>query len=179
VGRVLVVLFLLATLTPIALAEAWPAVLPDLTLQDQEGRTLELAALRGRVVVIVYGGRAGVEEHTAWGRQLDAELRRRGVYRTQDPTTDRPVLIVAVAQMGGIPEVFRGLIRTAIRPSVEKGHSLWLDWEDRMHRLFGGHEPHSTVLVADRDGVVRLEVGGPPTGAQLQAVFDLLGTLAP
>jgi hypothetical protein len=148
--------------------------LPDLTLQDQDGRTLQLATLRGRVVIVVYGGRAGVEEHSAWGKRLDAELRQRGVYRAEDAEAERPVRILAIAEMGGIPEVFRAIIRTAIRPGVEKGYSLWLDWDDRMNHLFGGHDPHSTVLVADRDGTVHLVVSGPPSGAPLQAVLDLL-----
>ncbi len=172
-------LLLLLALGPVALAAAGPAALPELTLQDQEGRTLQFAALRGRVAVIVYGGRAGVETHSAWGKRLDTELRQRGVYRTDDVEADRPVRILAVAEMGGIPETFRGMIRAAVRPGVEKGYSLWLDWEDRMTRAFGAHEPHSTVLVVDREGAVLLVVGGPPTGAQLQAVLDLLKRLLP
>lgn len=172
-------LLLLLTLAPPTLAAARPTALPELTLQDQEGRTLDFAALRGRVTIIVYGGRAGVDEHSAWGKRLDTELRQRGVYRAGDPEAERPVRILAVAEMGGIPETFRPLIRTAVRPGVEKGYSLWLDWEDRMARSFGAHEPHSTVLVADREGTVLLVVGGPPTGAPLQAVVDLLRRLLP
>ena len=172
-------LLLLPALTQMALAAAGSTALPELTLQDQEGRTLQFAALRGRVAIIVYGGRAGVEEHSAWGKRLDAEFRQRGVYRAEDAEADRPVRILAVAEMGGIPEAFRGLIRSAVRPGVEKGYSLWLDWEDRMTRSFGAHEPHSTVLVADRDGSVLLVVGGPPAGAPLQTVLDLLRRLVP
>jgi hypothetical protein len=180
VASLLIALFLLVpALTPITLAAARPAALPDLTLQDQEGRTLQFAALRGRVAIIVYGGRAGVDEHSAWGKRLDTELRQRGVYRTDDAEADRPVRILAVAEMGGIPEAFRGIIRAAVRPGVEKGYSLWLDWEDRMTRAFGAHEPHSTVLVADRQGTVLLVVSGPPTGAPLQSVLDLLRRLLP
>jgi hypothetical protein len=180
VGRVLVVTLLpLLALAFASIGAAGHASLPELTLQDQGGRTLHFAALRGRVVIVVYGGRAGVEEHAAWGKRLDAELRQRGVYCAEDSETARPVRILAVAEMGGIPEAFRSVIRSAVRPSVEKGYSLWLDWEDRMARSFGAHEPHSTVLVADRDGTVLLVVGGPPTGAPLQAVVDLLRRLLP
>ena len=172
-------LLLLPMLTQLALAAAGSTALPELTLQDQEGRTLQFAALRGRVAIIVYGGRAGVEEHSTWGKRLDAELRQRGVYRAEDVEAERPVRILAVAQMGGIPEALRPLIRTAVRPGVEKGYSLWLDWEDRMTRAFGAHEPHSTVLVADREGAVLLVVGGAPAGAPLQSVLDLLRKLVP
>ena len=179
-ARALVVLLLLLSiLTHVAPAAAGSTALPELTLQDQEGRTLQFAALRGRVVIIVYGGRAGVEEHSAWGKRLDGELRQRGVYRAEDAEAERPVRILAVAQMGGIPETFRPLIRRAVQSGVEKGYSLWLDWEERMTRAFGAHEPHSTVLVADREGAVLSVVGGPPTGTPLQNVLDLLRKLAP
>jgi len=70
------------------------------------GRTLQFAALRGRVAIIVYGGRAGVEEHSAWGKRLDAEFRQRGVYRAEDAEADRPVRILAVAEMGASPRPF-------------------------------------------------------------------------
>jgi len=179
VQLVLFLLCLLPVAGPVVLAAAHPAVLPDVTLQDQDGRTLEFAALRGRAVVIVYGGRAGAEEHSLWGRRLDAELRRRGVYRAEDPETARRVHILAVAQMGSIPEAFRFLIRAAVRPKVEKGYSLWLDWDDRMTRAFGAHEPHSTVVVVDPEGTVRLVVGGPPTGPQVEAVLQALGDVLP
>jgi hypothetical protein len=179
VARALIGFLLLLTFPHLALAAARPAALPELTLQDQEERTLPFAALRGQVAIIVYGGRAGVDEHTAWGKRLDEELRRRGVYRREDPESARPVRILAVAEMGGIPEVFRGMIRAGVRSGVEKGYSLWLDWEDRMTRAFGAHEPHSTVLVADREGTILLVVGGPPTGAPLQSVIDLLKRLLP
>ena len=179
-ARFLIMLLIaLLSLARLDTAVAGSAVLPELTLQDQEGRTQPFASLRGRVVIVVYGGRAGVEEHSAWGKRLDAELRQRGAYRGEDPESGRPVRILAVAEMGGIPEAFRGLIRSAVRPGVEKGYSLWLDWEDRMTRSFGAHEPHSTVLVADRDGSVLLVVGGPPAGAPLQTVLDLLRRLVP
>jgi hypothetical protein len=172
-----VTLFFLLALAGAGADAADHRALPELTLQDQEGRTLNFSALRGRVVIIIYGGRAGVEEHAAWGKRLDAELRGRGVYRPEDPETARPVRILAVAQMGGIPDPFRGVVRAAVRPGVEKGYSLWLDWDDRMTRSFGAHEPHSTVLVADRDGTVHLVAGGPPVGTGLQGVLDLLGRL--
>jgi hypothetical protein len=129
------------------------------------------------VVVIVYGGRSALEQHVAWGKRLDGDLRERGVYRPEDPPHTRPVQILALAQMGGIPEAFRSTLRTMLRPHVESGYSLWLDWEDSMSILFGARESVSTVVVADRQGAVRLVVSGPPQGEPYQAVSDLLRRL--
>jgi hypothetical protein len=156
-------------------AGAQPASLPAATFEDQDGRVLKLEALRGQVVVIVYGGRSGIGHHVSWGRRLDVELRNREVDRPEDPR--RRAVILAVAQMGGIPGPFRGLLQRYLRQHVEKGFSLWLDWDDLMQTRFGSHEPVSTVVVADGEGAVRLVVSGLPTGAPYAAVSEVLRSL--
>lgn len=158
-------------------AEA-PAVLPALVFQDQDGKTVQLEAMRGRVVVIVYGTRDGVDHHTEWGRRLHGELIGHGVYRDEDPPDRRPVQILAVAQMGGIPSVFRTLIRTALRSHVPAGFSLYLDWEDRMSGLFGAHRSLSTVVVSGRDGAVRLVTTGLPKDETFRVVVETIRRLA-
>lgn len=163
---------LLGTVAPAA-----PALLPDASFEDPGGRTLALAALRGRVVVIVYGTRGAVDQHSAWGRRVDGDLRARGVYHAEDAVDQRPVQILALAQMGGIPGSFRGLVRAWVRSHVPRDFSLWLDWEDTMSALFGAHGDLSTVVIADRDGAVRLVISGPPEGAAWKQVSDLLRAL--
>lgn len=166
------IVFLLARV-----GSAGTAVLPAATFQDQDGHTLDLRSLRGRVVVIVYGTRDAVDQHVAWGKRIDGELRARGVYRMQDARERRPVQILALAQMGGIPEAFRGMLRAYLRLHVEKGYSLWLDWEDRMSALYGSHGDLATVVVADREGAVRLVVAGRPEGVTWRQVSELLLSL--
>lgn len=163
---------LLGTVAPAA-----PALLPDASFEDPGGRTLALAALRGRVVVIVYGTRGAVDQHSAWGRRVDGDLRARGVYHAEDAVDQRPVQILALAQMGGIPGSFRGLVRAWVRSHVPRDFSLWLDWENTMSALFGAHGDLSTVVIADRDGAVRLVISGPPEGAAWKQVSDLLRAL--
>jgi hypothetical protein len=155
-------------------AGAFPPRLPAATFQDQDGRVLDLASVWGRVAVIVYGGRAGLEHHIAWGRRLDEELRDRGVYRAGDSREARPVWILAVAQMGRIPVAFRGMLRAALQPHVEPGHSLWLDWEDLLSTWFGRRDGESTVVVVDRRGTVRLVAAGRPEGEPYRAVSEAL-----
>jgi len=155
-----------------------PAVLPALTFEDQQGGTVHLGALRGRVVVIVYGTREGVDDHVAWGRRLEGRLVAQGLYHADDPPEQRPVRILAVAQMGGIPESFRSLISALVRGHTPASFSLYLDWQDRMSRLFGAPGSLSTVLVSDRAGVVRLVTAGPPTPEALQTVIEVIRRLA-
>jgi len=154
--------------------EAGPAELPAATFLDQNGHMLDLTSLRGRVVVVVYGTRDGIDQHVAWGKRIDGELRARSVYRMEDAHERRPVQILAVAQMGGIPEPFRRMLRAYLRLHVEKGYSLWLDWEDRMSALYGSHGHLPTVVVADRDGAVRLVISGRPEGEAWRQVSELL-----
>jgi len=158
-------------------AAAFPSRLPAAVLQDQDGRSLDLASAQGRIAVVVYGGRAGVERHVEWGRRLAGELRARGVYRDDEPPAARPVWILAVAQMGGIPAAFRDMLRAVIRPHVEPGHSLWLDWDDVLSGAFGRRARESSVVVVDRAGMVRLVAAGPPEGDAFRAVSDLLRRL--
>jgi hypothetical protein len=158
-------------------AGARPPVLPSLVFEDQEERKLDLDGLRGHTVVVVYGGRAGVEHHVTWGKRLDASLRTRGVYRAEDPPSSRPVEILAVAQMGNPPKPLRGMVRALLRQKVEAGYSLWLDWEGEMSRLFGDNDPASTVVVADREGTVQLVVAGLPDGQAWEQVTAVLARL--
>jgi hypothetical protein len=158
--------------------EATPARLPAIALRDQEGKTLDLAALRGFLAVIVYGGRAAVERHIAWGQRLAERLLAEGRYRPGDARSDpRVVQILAVAQMGRVPGPFREMLRAFIRPRVEAGHSLWLDWDNALASAFGERDADSTVLVVDRGGGVRLVLAGPPDVERVRAVTEALRRL--
>jgi hypothetical protein len=153
---------------------AAPVILPSLSLHDQEGRRLDLRDLRGRVVVIVYGTRDRVDEHIGWGRRLEQALIARGAYRATDTAADRPVRILALAQMGGIPPGFRSIIRTVVRQHTPVDFSLWLDWDDQMRAHFGDGGAASSVVVADRGGRVRLATTQP---ASDEAVAHVVGVV--
>jgi hypothetical protein len=155
-----------------------PAMIPALAFQDQAGHTLDLATLRGQVVVIVYGTRDGLDHHAEWGRRLHGALIGHGLYRAEDPPERRPVRILAMAQMGGIPRAFRPVIGSVLRGHVPPGFSLYLDWDDRMSALFGSHRSLSTVVVGDREGGVRLVTVGLPQEAAIHAVVEAIRRLA-
>jgi hypothetical protein len=153
---------------------AGTASLPALGLQDQEGRHLNLADLRGRIVVIVYGTRDRVDDHIAWGRRLEQALVARGTYAATDPPEARTVRILALAQMGGIPSGFRPLIRTVVRQHTPADFSLWLDWDDRMSAEFGAGGAQSSVVVADRASLVRLVLREPSSDAAVDRVVAVV-----
>jgi hypothetical protein len=150
------------------------SALPSLRLHDQEGRRLDLRDLRGRVVVIVYGTRDRVDEHIAWGRRLEQAMIEHGAYRAADKPEDRPVRILALAQMGGVPSGFRTIIRTVVRQHTPADFSLWLDWDDEMRTHFGDGGAASSIVVADRASRVRLVTTQPPHDAAVAHVVGVL-----
>jgi hypothetical protein len=124
--------------------------------------------------VIVYGTRDRVDEHIGWGRRLEHALVAHGAYRATDTAEDRPVRILALAQMGGVPSGFRAIIRSAVRLHIPADFSLWLDWDDRMRADFGDGGARSSVVVADRASRVRLVTTEPPNDA---AVAHVVGAI--
>jgi len=170
VGPLVAVLALMAAVSGASV----PSRLPPLEFEDQEGRRLAFRSLRGGVAVIVYGGRDAMDDSITWGTRLDAELRAQGAYTLDTPDAARPVRILALAQMGGIPDAFRGLLRGALKQRTPAGFSLWLDWEDRLATIFGAHRTLPTVVVADRESDVRLVTTGRPEGAAWDTVADLV-----
>jgi hypothetical protein len=173
-GAVLTALLLL---TAVAMANV-PATLPPLVFEDQDGRTVRLDALRGQVVVIVYGNRDAMDASTAWGRRLEADLRAQEDHAPGDPPPERrTVRLLALAQMGGIPEPLRPMLRSLLRAATPADFSLWLDWDDRMGRLFGAHHERPSVVVADGHGDVRLVIVGTAEGARWDAVADMMRRL--
>ena len=100
-----------------------------------------------------------------------------GAYRATDTAEDRPVRILALAQMGGVPSPFRTMIRTVVRQHVPGGFSLWLDWDDRMRAHFGDGGAASSVVVADRASRVRLVTTEPPNDAAIAHVVGVVLTL--
>jgi hypothetical protein len=169
---------LVAVLLAVAVhVSAASTLLPSLGLHDQEGRRLDLRDLHGRVVVIVYGTRDRVDEHIGWGRRLEQAMIAHGVYRPTDTAEHRPVRILALAQMGGIPSGFRAIIRTVVRQHTPADFSLWLDWDDRMRAHFGDGGASSSVVVADRASRVRLVTTEPANDAAVTHVVGVVLTL--
>jgi hypothetical protein len=169
--RLGIVLALLAAGVHVSAA---PATLPPLALQDQEGRHLRLDDLRGRIVVVVYGTRERVDEHIAWGRRLERTLVEHRAYTATDAPEHRPVRILALAQMGGIPSAFRALVRSVVRQHTPQDFSLWLDWDDRMSARFGAGGARSSVVVADGAGRVHLAMTESPSDAAVARVVALV-----
>jgi hypothetical protein len=159
-----------------------PVAVPPLTLPDQFGQDHNVADLRGRVVVLVYGDHPSAEANRALGEWLHvffhptalgkpaAQARLAPVKPVAGLSASCPgpeVVAVPVAVIGKVPCLVGGIIRRQIRcgsPEVP----IWLDFRDDMADLFGLKPGVPNVAVVDCQGRLRYTATGPLTRDQQQ-----------
>jgi hypothetical protein len=146
----------------------------ELVLEDQFERKADLAALRGNVVILVYGDRKGTDACRTLGEQLHvcwhpaakglppAKAQMAPVVPLEGlkPGQTAPnVIVVPVACCGKVPSA----VQPAIRSGVAKGSPdviVWLDYADTMKGMFGLTAGETNVVVIDANGVARLKHNG-------------------
>ena len=168
-----------------------PPAPPALAFEDQYERPVSVAAVRGDIVVLLYGDRKSADANRALGERLHvafhpaargqppARARQAPVLPLPDlpPGTRAPdVLAVPVACVGKVPGVVRAMIRTQIRgaaPDVP----VWLDFQDTMRRQFGLSAGVPNLVVLDAAGRVRYRAAGAPAGEQFDRLVNFLESL--
>jgi hypothetical protein len=154
-----------------------PAAAPkpvELALEDQFDRKVDLADLRGSVVILVFGDRKGTDTCRALGEQLHVcwhpDAKGQPPAQAQKaPVLPLPglkpgqvapnVVVVPVACCGKPPAAIRG----AITKQIAKGSPdvvVWLDFADTMKGLFGLTPGEANVAVIDTQGVARMKLNG-------------------
>jgi hypothetical protein len=155
---------------------AVPAPKPvELVLEDQFERKADLADLRGRVVILVFGDRKGLDACRTLGEQLhvcwhpDAKGQPPGKARAAavvpldglKPGQVSPeVIVVPVACCGKVPAA----IRPTVSKQIAKGSPdvvVWLDYAETMKGMFGLTAGETNVAVIDAAGRLRLKHNGP------------------
>lgn len=165
-------------------AVAQPAKPVDLNFEDQFERKNSLADLKGRVVILVYGDRRGIEASRELGEKLHvlfhptaagqppAKARVAPVAPLDGLPKGTPspdVAIQAVACAGSVPGPVRALIRTGLKKDAADT-PVWLDFGTTMADKFGMRDGEPNLAVFDADGRLRLKVNGTPD----RATFDKL-----
>lgn len=174
--RLMGVAFALVVLAPVgAQPPGAPAAKPvELVLEDQFDRKADLAALRGNVVVLVFGDRKGTDTCRALGEQLHVCWHPAAKGQTAAKAQAAPVapleglkpgqvspnvIVVPVACCGNAPPK----VRTTIRTQIAKGSPdvvVWLDFADAMKGQFGLTAGEANVVVIDAKGVARVKHNG-------------------
>jgi hypothetical protein len=164
-------------------------ITPGVWLDDQFGQFHNAAALRGDVVVFLYGDKAASEANQALLGELygafhpaaqgkpPAGARRvpvRPVEGAPPGTRSPDVWVVPVASVGQVHGVLRSAIRTAFRTS-SPNVPVWLDFQDQLKQQCGFTPDVPNVAVLDTSGRLRCLATGP-LGAdqvsQLTAVIE-------
>ena len=128
--------------------------------------------------MIVYGTRDGIDHHVEWGRRIHGELIGHGLYRADDPPEQRPVRILAMAQMGGIPLAFRPIIRTFVRGQTPNGLLALARLGESNERTLWRPSLDLHDVVSDRAGGVRLVTSDGRGRDMLRVVVEMIRRLA-
>lgn len=163
----------------------------ELVLEDQFDRKAELAALRGQVVILVYGDRKATDRcrtvgeslHVCWHPDAKGQPPAKAQAAPVVPLDNlKPgqvspnVVVVPVACCGKVPGAIRGTIRSQIAKAVPDS-VVWLDFGDTMKTMFGQTAGEPNIVVFDTEGRLRMKINGTPDQAAMdrltKAVQDL------
>jgi hypothetical protein len=166
-------------------------IMPAVVLDDQFDHCHNLRALRGDVVVLVYGGRLVSEANKTLGSQLHAafhpaaqglppaEARKapvRPVAGAPPGARSPEVRVVMLACVGELPGFTRGAIRAAFRAS-SPDVPVWLDFQDQVKQQFGLAPGLPNAAVLDTAGRLRCIATGPLTPEEFSQVATLIEVL--
>ena len=161
----------LATFASAASAEALPKVgemRPSARAVDADGRVVDLAAISGRPILVVYEDKESATLNTALKSEL-SRLARGDRYRNA-------VALVPVANLVGYDYwPVRGFVKDAIRDESRKiGATIYCDWDGGFRRALGVAGNTSTVVLVGRDGRVLFAFEGAVPKAERERLLELL-----
>ncbi|HEU4536806.1 MAG TPA: glycosyltransferase, partial [Polyangiaceae bacterium] len=155
VGRAAAVLVALALAAGPALARprAGEAGL-NARLEDADGRSVELKALRGQPILILYEDKDSAHQNKQLKDRL-AELARGDKYRGR-------VALAAVADVSSYNYwPVKGFVKDAIRDESRKvGTTIYCDWDGGFRSVYGFRRGVSSVVLIDRRGYVLFSAEG-------------------
>jgi hypothetical protein len=159
----------------------------DFELEDTEGQRRRLSGFRGRPVVLVVVGGPAREAAVQTGVLLAPAL------------GDTDAVMVAVAEMPGVPRLMRGVVRGAVRAGLRHAHdeaarqvpdmapdawdrfTLLLDWDGAALDALAlrGQTDRFHLLVLDRTGRERAHLvqGDTPDEELVNSVLRLVKEL--
>ncbi len=150
-----------------ALVEAG-SLRPAARVVDAEDRTLDLRAINGKPILVLYEDQASSKLNDALKADL-ARLARGDRYKAA-------VALVPVADLQGYDYwPVRGFVKDAIRSESKKvGATIYCDWDGAFQRSAGFKRGTSSVMLIGRDARVRFASEGALTKEQRDRVIALL-----
>ena len=185
--RLPTILLAVLACAPTAAAQKGEAAKPvELAFEDQFERKHSLADLRGKVVILVYGDRNGIESSRELGEKLHVLFHPTAEGSTPDnarlaPVAPLPgvaagmpspdVVVIPVACAGAVPGPIRALVRQGLKKDAADT-SVWLDFGTVMADKFSLKEGQPNVAIFDAAGYLRLKVNGTPDKAAYEKLLQ-------
>jgi hypothetical protein len=160
----------------------------NLVFEDQLDNKPELASLRGKVAVLVFGDRKATDACREFGQALHiafhptakglspSEAAKQPVIALSGAKVSPDVAVVPVATCGKVPSV----VRTVIRAQIKKGAPdvpVWLDFEETMVKHFGQTSGEVNVAVFDTKGRYRHVANGTLDAKKQSQLLQLIQDL--
>jgi len=176
-------LLLLVLACPVVAADP-PKV--DLTFEDQFEATNKVADHKGKVLILVYGDRKGIEASRELGAKLHVLFHPTAEGKSAKDAKAAPVAaldgvpngtkspdvaVVPVACCGSVPGPIKALVRSSLKKDAADV-PVWLDFGTTMADKFGMRDGEPNVVVIDAEGRLRLKVNGKPDKETLQKVLQ-------
>lgn len=163
-----------------------PPKVSDLALEDQFEAKNSVADHKGKVLILVYGDRKGLDASRELGSKLHVMFHPSADGKTAKEAKSAPVdplpgvekgkaspdvAVVPVACCGKVPGIIQGTIRGALKKDAADV-PVWLDFGSTMKDKFGLTDGEPNLVVIDAQGRLRLKVNGTPDKETLQKVLQ-------
>jgi ceramide glucosyltransferase len=168
-GRVVAALVAMTLVAPPALARPRPGEAgTNARLEDADGHALELKALRGKPILILYEDKNSAKQNQVLKDRL-AELARGDKYRGR-------VALAAVADVSSYDYwPVKGFVKDAIRDESRKvGTTIYCDWDGSFRSAYGFRRGVSSIVLIDRRGFVVFSAEGVVDAEGRRKLVDLL-----
>ncbi len=185
--RTLTILLAMLAVSPFANAQKADAPKPvELGFEDQFERKHSVADLRGKVVILVYGDRHGIEASRELGEKLHVLFHPTAKGQTPEKAKLAPVaalpgvaagkdspdvVVVPVACAGQVPGPIKSLIRLGLKKDAAETQ-VWIDFGTAMADKFTVKESQPNLVVIDARGFLRLKVNGTPDKATYEKILQ-------
>lgn len=157
----------------LAAAPSWALVQtgslrPAARTVDADDRTLDLRAVNGKPIFVIYEDQTSATMNAA----LKADLAR----LAKGDRYVGAVALVPVADLQGYDYwPIRGFVKDAIRSESRKvGATIYCDWDGSFQRAAGFRRGTSSVMLIGRDARVRFAAEGPLDKAQRDRLIAML-----
>jgi hypothetical protein len=158
----------------------------EITMEDQFETKNSVADHKGKVLILVYGDRNGIDASRELGSTLHVVFHPSAEGKTAKEAMKAPVApldgvasdkaspdvkVIPVAACTGVPGPIKGIIRKALAKDAADT-SVWLDFDGVMAEKFTMREGEPNLVLIDAEGRLRLKVNGKPDKETMKKVLQ-------